>query len=413
MRTLLIADDERTIREGIATALPWESYGISRILLAADGKEAYELIIKERPEIAILDIIMPEMTGIEVISCFKNAAFAPEFVIISGYEEFEYAREAIRNHVNNYILKPCDLDEIADTVGRIISKIENQHLLAKERQSLQERLDLLQPQAQEQIARNFLTGEPHSCVNLFRQVLNPQGQVFQLLLACPQDPDDYAKLSTLKRRLEQAIDSPGWRFGVLLNDCVVLIFLAEREFPIKRIVKKTVENAQSLVSGLKFALSEEGGIRSLPLLYKKTWEALKYSPPFAYDEDNIPLVEVANLHYCKTVRQVIAYAKDNLSDNSLTLSKIAHKILFLNPDYLGKLFKKECGVKFSDYLMRLRMEKAKQIIANSVDLKIYEVAQQVGLGNNAAYFGQVFRKYIGLLPSEYKIKHLKLLNFMK
>lgn len=99
------------------------------------------------------------------------------------------------------------------------------------------------------------------------------------------------------------------------------------------------------------------------------------------------------------------HVKENLSDSSLSLNRIASNILYLNPDYLGKLFKKECGVKFSDYLVTVRMEKAKQIIAMSSDLKMYEVARQVGLGDSAAYFGQVFRKYTGMLPSEYRIMH--------
>ncbi len=118
MKKLLIADDERTIREGIAKAVDWEALGISEILLASDGKAAYEMIVSQSPDIVIIDIKMPEMTGIEVISQVKQRGDGPEFIIISGYGEFDYAREALRNNVRNYILKPCSIGEIIDSVRK-------------------------------------------------------------------------------------------------------------------------------------------------------------------------------------------------------------------------------------------------------------------------------------------------------
>lgn len=411
MKTLLIADDERTIREGIADSLNWESFGISQIFLAADGREAYELIKNERPDIAILDIIMPEMTGIEIISRFKNEVESPEFVIISGYDDFEYAREAIRNNVNNYILKPCDISEIANTIKTIISKIDCQQSIEEERQHLKKHLDLLKPQAQEQIMRDFLTNTPTNSFELFQQVFGQCCETFQLLLFCFEDPNNYSKLTIFKEYLEQTWDLSGWSFSVILHDDVVLIFDAEENVKIKDTLKKVYKTAaETLVANIKSAISNQGCIKDLPEMYKRTREALRLYSSFNSLKGEIPLIDVSISQYSKTIQQVIEYTRENLSNTSLTLNHIASNVLYLNPDYLGKLFKKECGVKFSDYLMNLRMEKAKQIIAKSIDLKMYEVAQQVGLGNNTAYFGQVFRKYIGMLPSEYKMKLTTNLN---
>lgn len=108
--------------------------------------------------------------------------------------------------------------------------------------------------------------------------------------------------------------------------------------------------------------------------------------------------------YSEPIRKAIEYVKDNLSDSSLTLNRIASDVLYLNPDYLGRLFKKECGVKFSEYLTTARMERAKRIIAGSSELRIYEVARLVGFGNNTAYFGHLFREYTGMRPTEYRAR---------
>jgi two-component system response regulator YesN len=73
----------------------------------------------------------------------------------------------------------------------------------------------------------------------------------------------------------------------------------------------------------------------------------------------------------------------------------------MNPDYLGKLFKKETGEKFSQYVMKRRIKKAVELIAEQPDIKIYELAERVGYGDNPQYFSQVFKKVMGCSPTEY------------
>ncbi|MFC4099326.1 response regulator [Paenibacillus xanthanilyticus] len=104
----------------------------------------------------------------------------------------------------------------------------------------------------------------------------------------------------------------------------------------------------------------------------------------------------------KVIAQVIRYVEEHLDDESLTLSKLAHDIFYLNVDYLGKLFRKETGEKFSLYMIRVRMEEAMRLIARAESVKILDIAAQVGFRGNPQYFSQVFKKHTGLTPSEYK-----------
>nr|WP_256522455.1 helix-turn-helix transcriptional regulator [Halobacillus sp. A5] len=73
----------------------------------------------------------------------------------------------------------------------------------------------------------------------------------------------------------------------------------------------------------------------------------------------------------------------------------------MNSDYLGKLFKKEKGERFSNFLINRRIEKAIEMIEQSEEVKIFEVAETVGFGNNPRYFGQVFKKYTGVTPTQF------------
>ena len=206
MRTLLIADDERTIREGIAGAINWASIGISRVLQASDGREAKDLIQSERPDIAIVDIIMPEMTGIELISYYRKRGDGPEFVIISGYGEFDYAQEAIRNHVYHYLLKPCDIDEISVTVENIVNKLDHDQRLETERRQMREHISMLIPQAREQIFRDFISGSRISPDNwqLLRQFFRQGGGAYRLLVFSPEEAENYPRLILLRNCIESS-----------------------------------------------------------------------------------------------------------------------------------------------------------------------------------------------------------------
>jgi two-component system response regulator YesN len=411
MRTLLIADDERTIREGIAKSIDWESIGISSVLLASDGKAAYNAILDQKPDIAIIDIKMPELTGIEVISLAKKNGVKLEFIIISGYGEFDYAREAIRNNVRNYILKPCSISEIAESVRRIVETMEQEQTIEQERLKLKKNLDLLFPQASEQLFREYIAG-----LNLSEENCKVLGDIFRqydgkfrLMVFSMGEPADYTMLAFLKQGIISSPCIRFFRFGTILDGVVVLVLAASEENEPGRIAGHIRGEASVRPEvRIRAAVSSTGGFDELPAMYREALETVKFA--FYADENEQTLdsafIDASAPRRCKTVMQVMQYVQKHYSDGTLTLGRIAAEVLYLNQDYLGKLFKKECGVKFSDYLMSVRIEAARQIILHSEDIRVYEIAQQVGLGDNATYFSSLFRKYTGTLPSEYKVNHL-------
>lgn len=106
--------------------------------------------------------------------------------------------------------------------------------------------------------------------------------------------------------------------------------------------------------------------------------------------------------YSSLVRDTITIINQNIENENLSLRWLAGNILYTNVDYLGKLFKKETGKNFSHYVMEKRMEMAKDLILEGKKDRIYEVAENVGYGSNSQYFSQVFKKYTGISPLEYK-----------
>lgn len=102
------------------------------------------------------------------------------------------------------------------------------------------------------------------------------------------------------------------------------------------------------------------------------------------------------------VRKMMQYATDHYSQENLSLQYLADHVTHMSVDYIGREFIKATGRKFSDYLLDIRMEHAKVLMAANKSMHIYEIAEQVGMGDNPHYFSMVFKKHSKQTPKEYK-----------
>lgn len=121
MLKLIIADDERIIRETISTIIDWSQYGIELTGLCSNGIEAYNMILDESPDLVITDIRMPGMNGLELIGRISETDLDTQFILLSGYGEFEYAKQAMKYGVRHYLLKPCNEQQIIDAVKESVN----------------------------------------------------------------------------------------------------------------------------------------------------------------------------------------------------------------------------------------------------------------------------------------------------
>lgn len=129
MYTVLIADDESIIRQGLMCIIDWKEFGFSAAYEAANGEEALEMILTKSPDLVLLDIRMPKLSGLEVVKAAREHGFKGKVVILSGYSDFNYAKEAIAHGVQYYLTKPADEDELAMITSDIAKQLneENRH----------------------------------------------------------------------------------------------------------------------------------------------------------------------------------------------------------------------------------------------------------------------------------------------
>ncbi|MDZ4991862.1 response regulator [Clostridium perfringens] len=126
MYKVMLADDENLILQGLENIIDWEELGLEVVNKASNGQEAIDRFNENPVDIVVTDINMPQVTGLELLKELKKINSDVKFIILSGYDDFSYAKKAIELGVENYILKPIDEEELEKTLRNTISKINQE-----------------------------------------------------------------------------------------------------------------------------------------------------------------------------------------------------------------------------------------------------------------------------------------------
>lgn len=152
MLKLIIADDERIIRETISHIIDWKQMGIELTGLCRDGIEAYDMILDESPDIVLTDIKMPGFSGLELIKKISDTDLDTQFILLSGYGEFSYAKEAMKYGVRHYLLKPCNEEQIITSIQEVIKDCYHKKAFKK----IQEQQKLLLENLYDNVITNII-----------------------------------------------------------------------------------------------------------------------------------------------------------------------------------------------------------------------------------------------------------------
>lgn len=514
MYTIMLADDERNIREGIENAIEWGELGLSFIGSARDGREAYDKIRRSPPDILITDIKMPGLDGLELIERSLKEYPKMKVVLLSGYGEFHFASKAMQLGVRHYLLKPCDENEITTVLQEIVGELQEMEQKDHFIKNIKHQVDTMLPHVKEQFFRDLVLNRSYSRDewDYYKKLLMLNVERMRLILFQPDGAFDYLESFALKNITEDIFDKPSVILSTIIGNQFLVLVRNRSDDDLVRLIGEVKETFSKYYKiSLTVSYTESERVEQIPYLYKEALDCLKHSfylgegciiaakdvqashgvvlRNMEFHNEKIESavkignwadaekeivhffetltaahVEIGNaLSYClellvtisrqahpdrisdyinrtalvfnmsrldeilahtlkvaleiaqnnyanntkkysMLVDKMIRLVHDNIANDELSLSWLAQNYLFMNVDYLGKLFKKETEENFSQYLMRVRIEKAKQMIESSDDYKIYEIAEQTGFGSNPQYFSQVFKKQLGFTPTDYKRK---------
>jgi len=158
MWKILIIDDDFQVLEGMKQSIDWAGLDAEWVGEAMDGKEGLDKIRELQPDIVITDIYMPVMNGLDMIEQLRDENFAGEMIILSGYSDFQYARQALRLQVSDYLTKPLTLDELRTVLERVIQELEVKEMKKLEQEEVKRRLMKYEPFVQKEWLKAVVTG---------------------------------------------------------------------------------------------------------------------------------------------------------------------------------------------------------------------------------------------------------------
>lgn len=512
MVKVLVVDDEYFAREGMKRTVDWKALGCNLCGEADNAFKAIELAKELTPDIIITDINMPGMNGIQMANNIKEFLPDCKFIIITGYDQFEYAKGAIKLSAVDFLLKPIDEKELIEAVIKASELTRN---LRMERVTIVEKLLLDSMRGKffdknrmmQALKNNNIIFEDIIIVNIendnyeeiiekgeqekiyiqnriMREIVYKFFSVDGYIVECHQDKlaiiinghkvsnkehlkeqllniksefkrrcgitvtfgvSQLRKISEIKEAYEQSKEALKHRLYLgkdkiicyedvfetnfnseyMLNkeekDLILLIRARDKrkieaklkqlyfeKFKINKIEEHIIRqiSIEIVLSGI--TLLKEYNI-SVNKVIDKEFDIYKQAAKFSTIDELYEMVYSHILKIIDAMREVnveaqetgiekaVEYIKDHYCEE-ISLSDVA-KYAYLSESYLSRKMKKVLGIGFTEYITKLRMDKALDLLKNP-NAKITEVALKVGYPDYR-YFSQIFKKHIGYSPSEF------------
>lgn len=511
MFRIMIVEDESDILAGIINNCQWEKHHFSPPFAAINGKDALEQMAIKQPDFVITDVKMPIMDGMTLIR--EASALYPDmlFALLTGFEDFENAKNLLQYNVLDYLTKPCNINAIHDLLDQAFDRLERLFEKKNYSRMIEENYHNLQSLLQEQVLKDYVINpsyreielssyknlpglkschlriillhidevdwqlDHYSLMTLCKEYFSNTNQVY-LCSICNEHilviinytpyPELYETLQKIKQAFSFYHDKTlsiavGEETSIshIKDSYQNLLACLRTKFhsgtgsiittydlpPIKKPISIENFHMEYLTLALKSGNREEldeilnhlfaqlnkkeyyvSEIRAYTvkvfvlLLQEVTDDQFdqyltgiqQINNSSSIDEIQAIIQNTAheimaalyeNVHQCQNniVKQILDLITRYLGDERLSLNFIANEILYLNVDYLGKLFKSETNEKFSRYVANKRIEKAKELFAENSTISVNEVARLIGFGYNAQYFSKVFKSNTGYTPKEY------------
>lgn len=441
MYRILLTDDEDLEREGLEWIIRRSFPDTFEVIHAANGRAAIEQAEERRPHIVFMDVNMPGIQGLAALREIRSRAPETKFVLVTAYDYFAYAKEAVSLGVKEYLVKPAKQEQIVTVLHQLLAELEREKRKRSDELMLRDRMSQLLPLVENELALMFMAGP----------VPDEEGRQFAEWLGFPLDrgiavvaafPD--SGYIGQEKKIFRSFHSLAKTFGPSVCSSLInrhmAIFLRKPPGPsaqewmhdIRAFGEKLILQASQL-----FELPVTIGAGTLGTgtegLHQSYFEAV-FASTFGDSDSRLCLFEELKsedsarfrqqaerlsspeasptyvTHALQLIREereqetvsVLDRARQYIQERfaeELSLDEVADHV-HLNSFYFSKIFKQQVGETFIDYLTGLRIARAKELIAEG-ELSLKEICYRVGY-KDPNYFSRVFRKVTGIAPSDYR-----------
>ena len=421
MYKVLLVDDEYMITEGLKRLIPFDKWDMEVVATANHADDALDYVREHPVDIVISDVNMPDKTGLEMIGEMKELLPNAYYILLSGYQEFDYVKKAMNLNVVDYLVKPVDKIELERLLEKIASQLgEKSH-----------ETEILSQQLDEEAFKTHLSQKENWWIGLSKEKQGDfvipyyvLGQDWQIVLA----DQEFEGLLVMPFEAPYQVNFEKWKFNVekALFYGTVNLDQSESLFsyyePIYRVIIQG--NLQQIIEELtlleKIVLENTPRVSITKQLFTQFVMDVFHLFEHLKADDMTDIVK--NIHAITTFEDLVAYTKETLTSffgqyrmnenvvsvlevigrdyqKELSLKDIS-KDLFINPVYLGQLIKKETNSTFAELLNKQRIKAAQQLLLSTND-SIEDICYTVGY-SNVGYFYKVFRKLCGKSPKAYR-----------
>lgn len=342
MYRVITIDDEPMVKKMLGKLIDaTERFKV--VAEAEDGLEALRLIEQHAPDLILTDIRMPIMDGLELLQELHMRNQKPKVVILSGYDDFTFAQQAIRYGASEYLLKPIRPALLQETLDRIFISLEQEKLSLSDRG----RWILLVKSHAESINENVWILNEDAAIDDLKKF----NETLQL------EATEESQIRTAYFELICHIDAS-------LNEKGIHMFNQDMDDPIPVKTEELFNHTSSLM---------ESAIQQIR--QSRNWGSHQ------------------------GIQRAADYIKQNYTLEAFSMQEVADYI-HMSPAYFSRSFKEEMGVSFIHFLTQLRIEMAKEMLANPA-CKTVNIPHAIGYADYP-HFAKVFKKYCGLTPTEYR-----------
>ncbi|MCR4946809.1 MAG: response regulator, partial [Lachnospiraceae bacterium] len=376
MRVLLV-DDEPFITQGLMLLIDWDAEGWEIAGTAKNGIEAIDILKREKIDLVLTDIRMPECDGITLLEKVKSEKFSDAyFIMMSGYDEFGYVQKAMRYGCVDYIVKPVDKDELLSAVRKVCR-------MERKTREDEERISELEQARGEQYSIAALIGTYDSADRQGHTIICKE--IMDLLGASVEvnDKDQIRKhVSDFYHVIKEenlSKESVDFNISYLLFQLIHVASEQDDEV-----------NQEEIMRFIGESSFEDG----------KIVENSEYLLGFCLEYAEY-ISQLRGRAAQGVLRDVEKEIRTHYADN-ISLREMSQKY-FINSAYLGQIFKKKYSQSFKDYLTDVRIKEAAKMLSTT-DKKIIIIAEEVGY-KDCDYFVQKFIERMGCTPSKYRRDH--------
>ena len=428
---VFLVDDEVVIREGIRESFPWEDTSYTLVGEAPDGEMALPMIRDTNPDIVITDIKMPFMDGIDLCKVLRTQMPWIGIIILSGYDEFEYARQCLQLGVREYLLKPIDAEDLRKALDKVGTQLQEEKKQREHAESLRARMNasagggmtgangsagggtdarflkekligsLFSDEAMEEDAKNAL--------KQLQAMGSPASAAFYVVIDTAFSPVEKGQeaAATLAEGSGGIVHTSGSRTGTRL------LTLGDT-------ARDVEERAYAFASSLATELERSGcskiriGIGEIVEKPEEILGSFKKARHIRHileerPEEGALILGVREMGDSagdagtpSVINEAKVYMSQRFSDPNLMLQDVAKAVNMSNSRF-STVFSQQSGHTFTEYLIFLRLSKAKELL-RTTDMKASQIAHETGY-NDAHYFSYIFKKNTGMTPSEYRQKN--------